>query len=168
MAKQKPLKKDRLAGKKLYQTEKKKPFYAQMQPRQKQKPKKNHPFGDGWEIADDYEEEMIPAGEYQTECIGLNEDGNGIIRIEGKKLSVEGVLPHEQVTVEVSGKRKLHTKLIRVQKAAENQDDQRRFGVSESPHDRRNSAIVNGRNVPQEKHTQIEFGVGIQLRRRFQ
>lgn len=27
---------------------------------------------------------------------------------------------HEQVTVEVSGKRKLHTKLIRVQKAAEN------------------------------------------------
>ena len=53
MAKQKPLKKDRLAGKKLYQTEKKKPFYAQMQPRQKQKPKKNHPFGDGWEIADD-------------------------------------------------------------------------------------------------------------------
>lgn len=50
MAKQKPLKKDRLAGKKLYQTEKKKPFYAQMQPRQKQKPKKNHPFGDGWEI----------------------------------------------------------------------------------------------------------------------
>lgn len=120
MAKQKPLKKDRLAGKKLYQTEKKKPFYAQMQPRQKQKPKKNHPFGDGWEIADDYEEEMIPAGEYQAECIGLNEDGNGIIRIEGKKLSVEGVLPHEQVTVEVSGKRKLHTKLIRVQKAAEN------------------------------------------------
>ena len=120
MAKQKPLKKDRLAGKKLYQTEKKKPFYAQMQPRQKQKPKKNHPFGDGWEIADDYEEEMMPAGEYQAECIGLNEDGNGIIRIEGKKLSVEGVLPHEQVTVEVSGKRKLHTKLIRVQKAAEN------------------------------------------------
>lgn len=120
MAKQKPLKKDRLAGKKLYQTEKKKPFYAQMQPRQKQKPKKNHSFGDGWEIADDYEEEMIPAGEYQAECIGLNEDGNGIIRIEGKKLSVEGVLPHEQVTVEVSGKRKLHTKLIRVQKAAEN------------------------------------------------
>lgn len=51
------IKKDRLAGKKLYQTEKKKPFYAQMQPRQKQKPKKNHPFGDGWEIADDYEEE---------------------------------------------------------------------------------------------------------------
>ena len=84
MAKQKPLKKDRLAGKKLYQTEKKKPFYAQMQPRQKQKPKKNHSFGDGWEIADDYEEEMIPAGEYQAECIGLNEDGNGIIRIEGK------------------------------------------------------------------------------------
>ena len=68
MAKQKPLKKDRLAGKKLYQTERKKPFYAQMQPRQKQKPKKNHPFGDGWEIADDYEEEMIPAGEYQDIC----------------------------------------------------------------------------------------------------
>lgn len=47
MAKQKPLKKDRLAGKKLYQTEKKKPFYAQMQPRQKQKPKEK-PSIRGW------------------------------------------------------------------------------------------------------------------------
>lgn len=29
-------------------------------------------------LADDYEEEIIPAGEYQAECIGLNEDGKRI------------------------------------------------------------------------------------------
>ena len=67
--------------------------------------KENHSFGDGWEIADDYEEEMIPAGEYQAECIGLNEGRKRNYPQLRGKTECRGVLPHEQVTVEVSGKR---------------------------------------------------------------
>ena len=114
MAKKKPLKKDRLAKNHLKYGEKKQPFYLEAQQKQnRSKPKKN-PFGDEWEIA----QETVAPGEYQAECIALDEDGNGVIRVEGVKLSVPAVLPGEQITVEVWGKKKPHAKLIQVQKAS--------------------------------------------------
>lgn len=114
MAKKKPLKKDRLAKNHLKYGEKKQPFYLEAQQKQnRNKPKKN-PFGDEWEIA----QETVAPGEYQAECIALDEDGNGVIRVEGVKLSVPAVLPGEQITVEVWGKKKPHAKLIQVQKAS--------------------------------------------------
>ncbi len=116
MAKKKPLKKDRLAGNHLKYGTKKQPFYLEAQQKQqKAKPKKGSPFGDGWEIADD---EVLPGGEYQAECVALDEEGNGIIKVEGIKTSVPGVLPKEQVSVQISGKRKIHAKLLKVNKAS--------------------------------------------------
>lgn len=117
MAKKKPLKKDRKNPNARENTQPKKPFYLAVDPKQrKQKSKKNHPFGDGWELADD--EPKIEAGEYQAECFALDEDGSGLIRVQGKKCSVDGVLPKEMVTVEISGKKKIRAKLLRVQKAS--------------------------------------------------
>ena len=115
MAKKKPLKKDRLAGTHRLPGEKKQPFYLQAQQQKKGQPqKRKHPFGDGWELAD--QEEALPEGEYSTKCLGLDEEGRGIIRIEEQKLMVDGVLPGELVTVAVSGRRRSRARLLRVQK----------------------------------------------------
>ena len=117
MAKKKPLKKDRLAGNHRLPGERNQPFYVQAQQKKKGQPqKKKHPFGDGWELAD--QEEALPEGEYSAECSYLDEEGRGIIRIQGQKLAVDGVLPGELVTVAVSGRRRSHAKLVRVQKAS--------------------------------------------------
>ena len=121
MAKKKPLKKDRISGKhKEFNDRNKQPFYKELPKEQKKQQaakKKNSPYGDGWELADE-KEQPLPEGEYQTECIMLDEEGGGIVNIQGQKLSIAGVLPKEKITVAVSGKKKSHAKVSSIQKSS--------------------------------------------------
>ncbi len=118
MAKKKPLKKDRKNPQARNSAAVKKPFYLEATSKQRQpKPKKGKEFGDGWEIVDPKESAIEP-GEYQAECFALDEDGNGLVRIQGKKLSVSGVLPGEVITAEVGRGKRPRAKLVRVQQAS--------------------------------------------------
>ena len=80
MAKKKPLKKDRKAGNRPANAGPKKPFYQEIGAKRPQK-KKPHPFGKGWELAEDFD--RLEEGEYAVRCTALDEDGNGIVQIEG-------------------------------------------------------------------------------------
>lgn len=117
MAKKKPLKKDRIAGKhREFNEQKKQPFYKNLKKEQtRQNPKNKNQFGDGWELADE-REQTIPEGEYETECTMLDEEGGGVVSIEGQKVSIAGILPQEKVIVTVSGKKKSHAKLLNIKK----------------------------------------------------
>lgn len=118
MAKKKPLKKDRKNPQARNSAAVKKPFYLEAAPKQRQpRPKKSKEFGGGWEIVDPKESAIEP-GEYQAECFALDEDGNGLVRIQGKKLSVSGVLPGEVITAEVGRGKRPRAKLVRVQQAS--------------------------------------------------
>ena len=90
MAKKKPLKKDRKAGNRPANAGPKKPFYQEIGAKRPQK-KKPHPFGKGWELAEDFD--RLEEGEYAVRCTALDEDGNGIVQIEGVSFAVGGLLP---------------------------------------------------------------------------
>lgn len=90
MAKKKPLKKDRKAGNRPANAGPKKPFYQEIGAKRPQK-KKPHPFGKGWELAEDFD--RLEEGEYAARCTALDEDGNGIVQIEGVSFAVGGLLP---------------------------------------------------------------------------
>lgn len=102
MAKKKPLKKDRKAGSRPANAGPKKPFYQEIGAKRPQK-KKPHPFGKGWELAEDFD--RLEEGEYEARCTALDEDGNGIVQIEGVPFAVGGLLPGEEGTVAVSGRK---------------------------------------------------------------
>ena len=89
MAKKKPLKKDRKAGSCPANAGPKKPFYQEIGAKRPQK-KKPHPFGKGWELAEDFD--RLEEGEYAVRCTALDEDGNGIVQIEGVSFAVGGRL----------------------------------------------------------------------------
>ena len=114
MAKKKPLKKDRKAGNRPANAGPKKPFYQEIGAKRPQK-KKPHPFGKGWELAED--SGRLEEGEYAARCTALDEDGNGIVQIEGVSFAVGGLLPGEEGTVTVSGRKKQRAQLVRVDKA---------------------------------------------------
>ena len=114
MAKKKPLKKDRKAGSRPANAGPKKPFYQEIGAKRPQK-KKPHPFGKGWELAEDFD--RLEEGEYAARCTALDEDGNGIVQIEGVSFAVGGLLPGEEGTVAVSGRKKQRAQLVRVDKA---------------------------------------------------
>ena len=114
MAKKKPLKKDRKAGSRPANAGPKKPFYQEIGAKRPQK-KKPHPFGKGWELAEDFD--RLEEGEYAVRCTALDEDGNGIVQIEGVSFAVSGLLPGEEGTVAVSGRKKQRAQLVRVDKA---------------------------------------------------
>ena len=114
MAKKKPLKKDRKAGSRPANAGPKKPFYQEIGAKRPQK-KKPHPFGKGWELAEDFD--RLEEGEYEARCTALDEDGNGIVQIEGVPFAVGGLLPGEEGTVAVSGRKKQRAQLVRVDKA---------------------------------------------------
>ena len=114
MAKKKPLKKDRKAGNRPANAGPKKPFYQEIGAKRPQK-KKPHPFGKGWELAEDFD--RLEEGEYAARCTALDEDGNGIVQIEGVSFAVGGLLPGEEGTVAVSGRKKQRAQLVRVDKA---------------------------------------------------
>ena len=114
VAKKKPLKKDRKAGSRPANAGPKKPFYQEIGAKRPQK-KKPHPFGKGWELAEDFD--RLEEGEYAARCTALDEDGNGIVQIEGVPFAVGGLLPGEEGTVAVSGRNKQRAQLVRVDKA---------------------------------------------------
>ena len=114
MAKKKPLKKDRKAGNRPANAGPKKPFYQEIGAKRPQK-NKPHPFGKGWELAEDFD--RLEEGEYAARCTALDEDGNGIVQIEGVSFAVSGLLPGEEGTVAVSGRKKQRAQLVRVDKA---------------------------------------------------
>ena len=114
MAKKKPLEKDRKAGNRPANAGPKKPFYQEIGAKRPQK-KKPHPFGKGWELAEDFD--RLEEGEYAVRCTALDEDGNGIVQIEGVSFAVGGLLPGEEGTVAVSGRKKQRAQLVRVDKA---------------------------------------------------
>ena len=102
MAKKKPLKKDRKAGRGNLPAQKQ-PFYLQAQQQRKPKPKKQR---------EDWDEPAIEPGEYPVSCDRMDEQGSGVVYLEGEKLPVDGLLPGEQAVVEVFGKRNLHARLL--------------------------------------------------------
>ena len=109
LAKKKPLKKDRKAGRGNLPAQKQ-PFYLQAQQQQrKPKPKKQR---------EDWDEPAIEPGEYPVSCDRMDEQGSGVVYLEGEKLPVDGLLPGEQAVVEVFGKRNLHARLLQIKKAS--------------------------------------------------
>ena len=108
MAKKKPLKKDRKAGRGNLPAQKQ-PFYLQAQQQRKPKPKKQR---------EDWDEPAIEPGEYPVSCDRMDEQGSGVVYLEGEKLPVDGLLPGEQAVVEVFGKRNLHARLLQIKKAS--------------------------------------------------
>ena len=108
MAKKKPLKKDRKAGRGNLPAQKQ-PFYLQAQQQRKPKPKKQR---------EDWDEPAIEPGEYPVSCNRMDEQGSGVVYLEGEKLPVDGLLPGEQAVVEVFGKRNLHARLLQIKKAS--------------------------------------------------
>lgn len=108
MAKKKPLKKDRKAGRGNLPAQKQ-PFYLQAQQQRKPKPKKQR---------EDWDEPAIEPGEYPVNCDRMDEQGSGVVYLEGEKLPVDGLLPGEQAVVEVFGKRNLHARLLQIKKAS--------------------------------------------------
>lgn len=48
----------------------------------------------------------------------MDEQGSGVVYLEGEKLPVDGLLPGEQAVVEVFGKRNLHARLLQIKKAS--------------------------------------------------
>ena len=91
LAKKKPLKKDRKAGRGNLPAQKQ-PFYLQAQQQRKPKPKKQR---------EDWDEPAIEPGEYPVSCDRMDEQGSGVVYLEGEKLPVDGLLPGEQAVVEV-------------------------------------------------------------------
>lgn len=115
MAKKKPLKKDRKAGSRPTNAGPKRPFYQEVAAKHPQR-KKPHPFGKGWELAQD--SVRLEPGEYAVRCETLDEDGNGVVVVEGESFSVGGLLPGEEGTIALSGGKKQHARLVRVDKAS--------------------------------------------------
>ena len=130
MAKKKPLKKDRKAGSRPANAGPKKPFYQEIGAKRPQK-KKPHPFGKGWELAED--SDRLEEGEYAARCTALDEDGNGIVQIEGVSFAVSGLLPGEEGTVAVSGRKKQRAQLVRSGRAVRSLADAAAAGCSTSP-----------------------------------
>ena len=73
LAKKKPLKKDRKAGRGNLPAQKQ-PFYLQAQQQRKPKPKKQR---------EDWDEPAIEPGEYPVSCDRMDEQGSGVVYLEG-------------------------------------------------------------------------------------